>query len=116
MVGPGSPVTERTSAMSLVFSLASTAGDGLGILHWVGILIGGIVLAAILWLVALVVIVGSHRLMILGKIFWILGTLTWPIVGPFAYPAARSRLSGCKKDAGDSGPVETSASESKPAG
>ena len=53
---------------SFEFGLDHVFGDGLGILHWVGIFIGGIILAAIFWLVALVVIVGSHRLTILGTL------------------------------------------------
>jgi hypothetical protein len=53
--------------------------------QWLLIIIGGSIVAGVLFIVSLVAIIGSHRFSAGAKFLWILGVLPWPIIGPVVY-------------------------------
>ena len=67
------------AAVTLVERSSPTLGQ------WLLIIIGGSILSGVLFLVALVAIIGSRRFTGGAKLLWILGVLPWPVVGPLVY-------------------------------
>ena len=68
---------------STVVTLVERTSPTLG--QWLLIIVGGSILSGVLFLVALVAIIGSHRFSGGAKLLWILGVLPWPVVGPLVY-------------------------------
>jgi hypothetical protein len=66
-----------------VVTLAERNSPSLG--QWLLIIIGGSILAGVLFIVALIAIIGGHRFSAGAKFLWILGVLPWPVVGPLVY-------------------------------
>jgi len=64
-------------------TLVERSGPSLG--QWLVIIVGGSILSGVLFIVALVAIIASHRFSGGAKLLWILGVLPWPIVGPLVY-------------------------------
>lgn len=72
--------------MELAVTLIALAGkDGPNVFQWIGIIIAAAIIAAVLFLVALFVIIGGHRFSAGAKFLWIFGILPWPIIGPLVY-------------------------------
>lgn len=72
--------------MQLALTLVTLADkNGPTVFQWVGIIIGGSILAGVLFLITLFVIIGGHRFSAGAKVLWIFGVLPWPIIGPLVY-------------------------------
>lgn len=76
--------------MDVLLSLSALVVDGdadpgIGIFGQIGITIAVIIVAGILWLIALIAILSSSHYTVGGKLLWILAALPYPIVGPLAY-------------------------------
>jgi len=72
--------------MHLAVTLITLAAKGgPNVFQWIGIIIGGAIIAAILYLITLFVIIGGHRFSAGAKFLWILGILPWLIIGPLFY-------------------------------
>ncbi len=72
--------------MQLAVTLLGLVGrDGPTLFQWIGIIIGGGILAGVLFIVAVIVIIGGHRFTAGAKFLWIFGILLWPIIGPLVY-------------------------------
>jgi phosphotransferase system glucose/maltose/N-acetylglucosamine-specific IIC component len=72
--------------MDLVVTLVTLAGkDGPNLFQWIGIIIAGAIISVVLFLIALITIIGGHRFSPGAKFLWILGILPWLIVGPLFY-------------------------------
>jgi hypothetical protein len=67
----------------LLATLASK--DGPTFFQWIGIIIGAAVLAGLLFIIALIAIIGGRRFTAGAKFLWIFGILLWPIIGPLVY-------------------------------
>jgi NADH:ubiquinone oxidoreductase subunit 6 (subunit J) len=64
-------------------NLAGKSGPNL--VQWIGIIIAAAIVSAVLFLIALFVIIGGHRFTAGAKFLWIFGVLPWPIIGPLVY-------------------------------
>ena len=72
--------------MDLAVTLMNLAGkSGPNLFQWIGIIIAAAIVSAVLFLVALFVIIGGHRFTAGAKFLWIFGVLPWPIIGPLVY-------------------------------
>ena len=72
--------------MDLAVTLVTLVGkSGPNLFQWIGIIIAAAIVSAVLFLVALFVIIGGHRFSAGAKLLWIFGILPWPIIGPLVY-------------------------------
>ncbi len=72
--------------MDIALSLIGLADkSGPTFFQWIGIIIGGSILAGLLFIIALIAIIGGRRFTAGAKFLWIFGILLWPIIGPLVY-------------------------------